>query len=316
MCGGGFLEVTGANPRYDGESLARDGLAVVTFNYRLGAFGFLAAPELSDESKKGSSGNYGLLDCVAALRWVRDNVADFGGDPDRVTSRATPPVPAAVGLFYRAIAQSHVRYARDPELRYLSTSYRMLADAESAGDRYAVGTSWWSTYHWVSPAPNSVSRAVGRTHAVSGSRCWGRGRTKRLSATRHSANEAGKVPVTGPRLSSRRSLAHGGDGAGVFEPGNGPLAAAAVGGGFGEHGQVGVVCRRGAVADQDFTRPGVGPASSRTRSAAEQQCFIVCVMSLLRKRRLGHRADDGVQWATLGRLRRARRARVRSYLPL
>ncbi|WP_406005471.1 carboxylesterase family protein [Streptomyces sp. NBC_00637] len=145
--GGGFREGTGANPRYDGENLARDGLVVVTFNYRLGAFGFLATPELSDESAHRSSGNYGLLDCVAALRWVRDNIAHFGGDPDRVTiagqSAGAGMVnflamsPLAAGLFHRAIAQSHARYARDPELRYLSTSYRVLADAESAGDRYA-----------------------------------------------------------------------------------------------------------------------------------------------------------------------------------
>lgn len=83
--GGGFREGTGAHPRYDGENLAGKGLVVVTFNYRLGAFGFLAAPELSEESEHGTSGNYGLLDCVAALRWVRDNITHFGGDPDRVT---------------------------------------------------------------------------------------------------------------------------------------------------------------------------------------------------------------------------------------
>ncbi|OIJ63932.1 carboxylesterase/lipase family protein [Streptomyces mangrovisoli] len=145
--GGGFREGTGAHPRYDGEDLARRGLVVVTFNYRLGAFGFLATTELSEESGHGSSGNYGLLDCVAALRWVRDNIARFGGDPHRVTvagqSAGAGMVnflalsPLAGGLFHRAIAQSHARYARDPELRYLSTSYRLPADAEAAGERYA-----------------------------------------------------------------------------------------------------------------------------------------------------------------------------------
>ncbi|MFI9776783.1 carboxylesterase/lipase family protein [Streptomyces sp. NPDC051956] len=144
--GGGFREGTGAQPRYDGENLARQGLVVVTFNYRLGAFGFLAAPELSEESGHGSSGNYGLLDCVAVLRWVRDNIEHFGGDPGRVTIAGQSAgaglvnflamSPLAKGLFHRAIAQSHARYARDPELRYLSTSYRLPADAESAGDRY------------------------------------------------------------------------------------------------------------------------------------------------------------------------------------
>ncbi|KOU69141.1 carboxylesterase [Streptomyces sp. MMG1533] len=148
--GGGFREGTGAHPRYDGENLARKGLVVVTFNYRLGAFGFLATPELSRESgtdASTASGNYGLLDCVAALRWVRDNIENFGGDPGRVTiagqSAGAGAVnflamsPLAKGLFNRAVAQSHARYARDPELRYLATSYRLPAAAESAGDRYA-----------------------------------------------------------------------------------------------------------------------------------------------------------------------------------
>ncbi|MGW2822666.1 carboxylesterase/lipase family protein [Streptomyces sp. NPDC001443] len=144
--GGGFREGTGAHPRYDGENLARQGLVVVTFNYRLGAFGFLATAELSEESGHGSSGNYGLLDCVAALRWVRDNIARFGGDPAKVTvagqSAGAGMVnflaisPLAEGLFHRAIAQSHARYARDPELRYLSTSYRLPPAAEAAGERY------------------------------------------------------------------------------------------------------------------------------------------------------------------------------------
>jgi carboxylesterase type B len=146
--GGGFRVGTGANPRYDGENLAREGIVVVTFNYRLGAFGFLATPELSEESGHHASGNYGLLDCIAVLRWVRRNIAHFGGDPDRVTiagqSAGAGTVnflamsPPAAGLFHRAVAQSHARHSRDPELRYLGTSYRVLADAERAGTRYAA----------------------------------------------------------------------------------------------------------------------------------------------------------------------------------
>ncbi|MET9381623.1 carboxylesterase family protein [Streptomyces sp. NPDC002928] len=146
--GGGFRTGTGASARYDGEPLARKGLVVVTFNYRLGALGFLATPELSEESEHHASGNYGLLDCVAVLRWVRRNISGFGGDPGRVTiagqSAGAGAVnflamsPLAAGLFQRAIAQSHARYCRDPELRYLATSYRLLADAERAGARYAA----------------------------------------------------------------------------------------------------------------------------------------------------------------------------------
>jgi para-nitrobenzyl esterase len=80
--GGGFLNGTGANPEFDGEGLAKKGVIVVTFNYRLGALGFLATPELSAESGHKASGNYGLLDDIAALKWVQRNIAAFGGDPD------------------------------------------------------------------------------------------------------------------------------------------------------------------------------------------------------------------------------------------
>ncbi len=83
--GGGFVAGDGSEFRYDGESMARKGIVVVTANYRLGIFGFLAHPELSAESPYKASGNYGLLDQVAALQWVRKNIAAFGGDPSKVT---------------------------------------------------------------------------------------------------------------------------------------------------------------------------------------------------------------------------------------
>jgi para-nitrobenzyl esterase len=83
--GGGFVAGDSSEPRYDGESLAARGLVVVSMNYRLGVFGFLAHPELTKESLHGASGNYGLLDQNAALQWVQQNVASFGGDPNRVT---------------------------------------------------------------------------------------------------------------------------------------------------------------------------------------------------------------------------------------
>ncbi|HZM87576.1 MAG TPA: carboxylesterase family protein [Blastocatellia bacterium] len=83
--GGGFVAGDGSEPRYDGESMAAKGIVTVTTNYRLGVFGFLAHPELSAESPHHASGNYGLLDQVAALRWVQENIAAFGGDPKRVT---------------------------------------------------------------------------------------------------------------------------------------------------------------------------------------------------------------------------------------
>src|SRR5207302_6640374 len=74
-----------ASTYYDGEALAEKGVIVVTFNYRLGLFGFLAHPELSKESGHNASGNYGFLDQIAALQWVHDNIQAFGGDPDQVT---------------------------------------------------------------------------------------------------------------------------------------------------------------------------------------------------------------------------------------
>ena len=83
--GGGFVAGDGYEGRYDGESMARKGIVTLTVNYRLGAFGFMAHPELTAESPRKASGNYGYLDQSAALRWVQQNIAAFGGDPKRVT---------------------------------------------------------------------------------------------------------------------------------------------------------------------------------------------------------------------------------------
>ena len=83
--GGGFVAGDGSEPRYDGASMAKRGMIALTVNYRLGVFGFLAHPELSQESAPHASGNYALLDMAAALRWVQKNIAAFGGDPGKVT---------------------------------------------------------------------------------------------------------------------------------------------------------------------------------------------------------------------------------------
>jgi para-nitrobenzyl esterase len=146
--GGGFIGGTGGSPEFDGEALARKGVVVVTFNYRVGVLGFLATPELSRESGHDASGNYGILDDIAALQWVQRNIAAFGGDPSKVTiggqSAGAGSVgflsmsPLAKGLFRAGIAQSHARYPRDTELRYLSVSWRPLKAAEQAGKDYAA----------------------------------------------------------------------------------------------------------------------------------------------------------------------------------
>ena len=83
--GGALTRGSGSIPFYDGEALARKGVVVVTINYRLGPFGYFAHPALSRESEHGSSGNYGVLDQIAALQWVGRNIAAFGGDSSRVT---------------------------------------------------------------------------------------------------------------------------------------------------------------------------------------------------------------------------------------
>ena len=85
LYGGGFFGGAGSEPRYAGDGLARKGAVVVTLNYRLGSLGFFAHPELSAESQPKVSGNYGMLDAIAALQWVQRNIAAFGGDPGNVT---------------------------------------------------------------------------------------------------------------------------------------------------------------------------------------------------------------------------------------
>lgn len=114
--GGGFNSGSGAVPVYDGEEMAKKGLVFITINYRVGALGFLAHPELTAESTYNSSGNYGLLDQIEALKWVNKNIAEFGGDPSNVTIAGQSAgafsinylvaSPLTKDLFQRAIAES------------------------------------------------------------------------------------------------------------------------------------------------------------------------------------------------------------------
>ena len=114
--GGAYSEGAGSSPHNDGEALARKGAVLVTFNYRLGIFGFFSHPELTRESGRNASGNQALMDTIATLEWVKRNIAAFGGDPNNVTifgeSAGAAMVgalvgsPAAKGLFHRGIAES------------------------------------------------------------------------------------------------------------------------------------------------------------------------------------------------------------------
>ena len=140
---GGSLRIGhGHLPMYDGGALTKQGVVLVSINYRLGPLGFLAHESLSAESPQGVSGNYGLLDQVAALEWVRDNIAAFGGDPNNVTvfgeSAGSWSVcylyasPLAKGLFHRAIGQSGGCFAPQP----------LLAEDSGAGrSGHAVGAA-------------------------------------------------------------------------------------------------------------------------------------------------------------------------------
>jgi len=140
--GGGFANGSASMPLYWGDRLAKRGIVVVTVAYRVGALGFLAHPELTRESPNHTSGNYGLMDQIAALEWVKRNIASFGGDPNRVTiagqSAGAMSVsilmasPRAKGLFHRAIGQSGGFF----EPVQLAPSY-LLANAERDGEAFA-----------------------------------------------------------------------------------------------------------------------------------------------------------------------------------
>lgn len=146
--GGGFFGGTAADPLFDGSNLAKRGAVIVTLNYRLGVFGFFAHPELTAESPDKASGNQGIEDQIAALQWVKKNIAAFGGDPGRVTivgeSAGAESValliasPLAKGLFQRAIAESGHDFlpsdaGDDNQFALKQAEARGLAFAKAAG---------------------------------------------------------------------------------------------------------------------------------------------------------------------------------------
>jgi para-nitrobenzyl esterase len=139
--GGGFIAGGTSEPRQDGANLAKNGVVVVSMNYRLGIFGFFAHPDFAAESDKKAAGNYGLMDQTAALRWVHDNIEAFGGDPSKVTifgeSAGSFAVssqmasPLAKGLFVRAIGESGGAFAS------AGLPYKSLSQAEAQDSAFA-----------------------------------------------------------------------------------------------------------------------------------------------------------------------------------
>ncbi len=144
--GGGFSFGSTADPVHNGEHLARKGVVLVSIAYRIGQLGFLAHPELSAENPQGVSGNYGLFDQIAGLRWIQSNIAAFGGDPDRVTifgeSAGGISVsmlcasPLAHGLFHGAISQSGGSFGPTRTTTYPGENMKPLQQAQQEGVEY------------------------------------------------------------------------------------------------------------------------------------------------------------------------------------
>ena len=170
--GGGYINGSASMPLYWGDQLARKGVVVVTIAYRVGPLGFLAHPELTRESPHQSSGNYGLMDQIAALEWIQRNIASFGGDPKNVTiagqSSGAISVsilmasPLAKGLFQRAIGESGGLF----EPLQLAPKY-LLANAERDGTKYAVSLGATSLQQLrLLPAARLTGNAGGIVHPV------------------------------------------------------------------------------------------------------------------------------------------------------
>ena len=191
--GGAFTEGAGSVPLYDGDALAQKGAVVVTMNYRLGPYGFFAHPALTADSPHQASGNYGLMDMLASLRWVQSNIAAFGGDPNNVTvfgqSAGAMAIaslvasPRAEGLLHRAIGQSGAWMGLG-----MAPAMRTRAQAEEVGVRAAAEAAASTAQQlramstddvtakfrsagmivdgWVIPEDPSTTFAAGRQNAV------------------------------------------------------------------------------------------------------------------------------------------------------
>ncbi|GAB3014760.1 carboxylesterase/lipase family protein [Spirosoma pulveris] len=168
--GGGFNSGGAGVPIYDGETTAKKGVIFVSMNYRVGPFGFFSHPELTKESGRNASGNYGLMDQIAALQWVKQNIAQFGGDPSNVTIagqsagsmsvNALVASPVAKSLFTKAIAESGANFARPAAT---------LGEAEQAGVKMAqaMGASSLADLRAL-PADEILKKGQGRGLVIDG----------------------------------------------------------------------------------------------------------------------------------------------------
>lgn len=195
--GGGFQNGDGSEPRYDGESMATKGIVAVTVNYRTNIFGFFAHPELTKESPHHASGNYGLLDQVAALEWVAKNIAAFGGDPKRVTIAgesagsisvsALMASPLSRNLIAGAIGESGAMIATLPP--------RPLADAERDGLKFGAAAGASSLAALRAMTAQQIQEALAKSSGVRLSTAMdGYFLAKPLTET-FAAGEQAKVPL-------------------------------------------------------------------------------------------------------------------------
>lgn len=196
--GGAFMHGSGSEKEFDGEGMARRGVILVTINYRVNVFGFFAHPELERETEEHVSGNYGILDQIAALKWVRENIAGFGGDPDNITvfgqSAGCMSVqtiissPLAKGMLRRAILQSggglhgmfttpdreHALEISRKLMEYLKVStveeLRQMPADKLRDAAYAVGGEGlaWDPHMdgWLMPGSNDRMAETGGIHDV------------------------------------------------------------------------------------------------------------------------------------------------------
>lgn len=168
--GGAFMTGYGHSAHFDGEHFARQGVILVTVNYRLNIFGWMVHPELSGESETKTSGNYGLLDQIAALRWVRRNIRYFGGDPENITLagqsagaccvQALVCSPLTKGMYSKAIMQSGGGLSPFPDMEFPSlkkaeeqTDLALLSVSSIAEARKLTGRELLERWKWTMPGP-------------------------------------------------------------------------------------------------------------------------------------------------------------------